>query len=140
FKYPLGQLMGLAEPEVAQEKLQYVALPQQTTEHSGAGKSQAIPAKRAAPAPLQAPSIVPTAPPKIPALDTARAQAAGGTGNGWGVSGSGLATGLVPREPDPRIALSAGPITRAPRTTVQDVDSIVSLAIGIVRDSMAIAA
>jgi hypothetical protein len=86
-----------------------------------------------------APPAVPGPLPTPRPTDSARAQAAGGTGTGVGVSGSGHATGIIPREPDPRIALSPDLIARAPRTAAEDVDSIVDLAIGIVRDSIAIA-
>lgn len=139
FRYPLGQLMGIAEREVTQEKLHYIALPKPQTENSGASKT-ATPAARAAPAALPTPSSIPTSVPNLVPLDSARSLAAGGTGSGFGVSGSGLATGLVPREPDDRIELSSGPIIRTPRTVSEDVDSIVQLVIGIYRDSMAIAA
>jgi len=138
FKYPLGQLLGIPKAEVAQERLQYVQLPPQPTEHSG-GNRTAAPAPSAAPAALQTPTTVPATVPIPMPTDSSRAQAAGGTGDGFDMSGSGLATGLVPRQPDPRIALAPGPISRLPRTVAEDVDSIVSLAIGIVQDSMAIA-
>lgn len=136
FKYPLGQLMGLSEPEIAQERLQYIALP--APENSGGGSST-TPAKTAAPAALQTPTAVPSTMPVPTPSDRSRAQAAGADATGFGVSGSGLATGLVPRQPDARIALTPGSITRTPRTRAEDVDSIITLAIGIVRDSIAIA-
>jgi hypothetical protein len=139
FRYPLGQLLGISEPEVTQEKLVYVALPQAPTEHSG-GTRASVPTPTASPAALPQPSSIPTSLPPLVPVDSARALAAGGIGSGFGVSGSGLATGLVPREPDDRIELSTGPIIRSSRTMAEDVDSIVSLAIGIVKDSMAIAA
>lgn len=139
FRYPLGQLLGIAEPEVAQEKLHYIALPKPPTEHS-AGSRATTPAPSAAPAALPTPSSIPSNLPALVPLDSARALAAGGVGSGFGVTGSGLATGLVPREPDSRIDLSTGPIIRSPRTVSEDVDSIVRLAIGIYRDSLAIAA
>lgn len=137
FRYPLGQLMGLSETDV-QERVQYVSLPAQPTENSGGGPA-VTQARSAAPAALQAPRVTPSAIPILAPKEPVAAQAAGGSGMGFGVSGSGLATGMVPRQPDSRIALIAGPIARAPRTVAQDVDSIVSLAIGIVRDSIAIA-
>lgn len=139
FRYSLGQLMGIPKPQVSQERLQYIAL-QQPTESSSGASPTATPATRAAPTALQPPAAVPTtiAPPPPP--DSSRSQAAGGTGTGLGVSGSGLATGLVPRLPDARIALSTGPVARTPRTVAEDVDSVIHLAIGIVKDSMAIAA
>ena len=139
FKYPLGQLMGIAEPEVAQEKLYYVKVQKSRTENSGTTRT--TPRPSAAPAALPKPTSIPTSvPTTIIPLDSARAVAAGGSGSGFGVSGSALATGLEPREPDSRIELSTGPIIRSPRSVAEDVDSIVSLAIGIVKDSMAIAA
>jgi hypothetical protein len=107
------------------------------TENSGGGHT-AEPIRRAAPAPLQAPVTVPEAVPVAHPSDSSQAQAAGGTGSGMGVSGSAVATGIEPRLPDKRIALEAGPITRTPRTNAETVDSIVTLAIGIVRDSLAI--
>ncbi|MEX2154853.1 MAG: hypothetical protein WD825_16035 [Gemmatimonadaceae bacterium] len=137
FRYPLGQLLGLPVPEVRQERLQYIALPPQPTENSS-GARTATPSPAAAPAALQTPVSVPTTVP--PPTDSSRAQAAGGTGTGFDAFGSGLATGLVPRQPDPRIALAPGQMVRRPHTVAEDVDSIVSLAIGIVQDSMAIAA
>jgi hypothetical protein len=139
FRYPLGQLIGIREPEAVTEHVQYVKVRPQPTETSGGGR----PAKKneppAAPAPLQAPVTVPVAPPTVIAPDSSRARAAGGTGTGFGVSGSPLATGVEPRQPDRRIALETGPMERAPHTVAQDVDSIVSVVIGIVNDSIAIA-
>ncbi len=140
FRYPLGQLMGIREPEPVTERVQFVKIPPRPTESSGGGRHAAAKPTESAPAPLQTPTVTPTevAPPTP--VDSSRAQAAGGTGTGLGVSGSAMATGVEPREPDRRIALEPGPITRAPRTKAQDVDSIVSLAIGIVRDSIEIVA
>jgi hypothetical protein len=140
FRYPLGQLMGIPKPEPIQERVQYVRIAPQPTENSGGGKRSALPTERAAPAPLITPTVTPTTPvPPPPPIDSSRARAAGGTGLGYGVSGSPFATGVEPREPDKRIALESGPPVRTPRTTAEDVDSIVTIAIGIVRDSMAIA-
>jgi hypothetical protein len=136
FKYPLGQLLGIRHRQVTPERLQYIRLPAPPTENSGGSTSPSV--KSAAPAALQAPREAPTTVP-VPA-DSSRAQAAGGRGAGAGVEGSGLATGLVPRQPDARIALTPGPIAKTPRSTAQDVDSIVALAIGIYSDSLAIIA
>jgi hypothetical protein len=137
FRYPLGQLMGLADPEVNRERVQYVKLPPQPTEHSGGGHA-ATPVKKAAPAPLETPSIASTAVPVAHPSDSSRAHAAGGTGTGIGVSGSGVATGIEPRQPDRRIALEPGPMVRVPRTIADDVDSIMNIAIGIYNDSMGV--
>ena len=139
FRYPLGQLMGITKRQVQQEKLQYITVPAAPTEHSGSS-SQKTPASRGAPAPLPTPTSVPTNPHRLVPLDTPRSVAAGGTGDGLDPYGSSYATGLVPRLPDSRIDLVPGSPHRTPRTVAEDVDSIVQLAIGIVADSMEIAA
>ena len=141
FRYPLGQLMGIPRQEPISERVQFVRVAPQPTENSGGGARVTPPRERAAPAPLITPTVTPTTPvPPPQPIDSSRARAAGGTGLGYGVSGSPYATGVEPREPDKRIALEAGPPIRSPRTTAEDVDSIVTIAIGIVKDSMAIAA
>lgn len=137
FSYPLGQLMGIMRPEQRSERLQYIALPPAQTQSSG---GRGAPNPESAPAALRAPSVAPGPIPAEPRADTTRAQAAGGTGTGFGVSGSAHATGIVPRQPDPRIALQPGSLIRTPRTIAEDVDSIVNLAIGIYVDSVSIAA
>ena len=81
-------------------------------------------------------------PPAVPdpaPSDSSRSQAAGGTGTGAVGDGTGPATGVAPLQPDARIALSPRAIGRVQRTTVEAVDSIVELVVGIVRDSIAIA-
>jgi hypothetical protein len=133
FKYPLGQLMGIRREEIKPERLQYIALPAPPTEHSGG--APVATKKASAPAALRAPVTSPTQVPDATPVDTSRSQAAGGTGTGVDVGGSGLATGLVPRQPDPRIALQPGQMVRTPRTVAEDVDSIVDLAIGVYVDS-----
>lgn len=132
--------MGLREPEPVKERIQFVKIPPRPTESSGGGRHASAKPAESAPAPLQTPNVVPIEVPVAPPVDSSRAQAAGGTGTGLGVSGSAVATGVEPREPDRRITLEPGPITRAPRSKAQDVDSIVTLAIGIVRDSLEIVA
>ena len=136
FKYSLGQLMGIPRAELTQERIQYVVpVP---AEASG-GQSAKTPTPGAAPAALRAPAQVPaTIAPPAP-VDSSRSQSAGGTGTGDGLTGSGAATGISPLLPDARLALSPGAVARAPRTTAEDVDSIVSLVIGIVKDSLQIA-
>ena len=137
FKIPLGQLSRLA-PE-SRERLQYVEVPPRPPEHSGS--SSRVPEQpEAAPAPLVRPDVTPTTVPDPVPLDSAPARSVDGTGSGFGVSNSTLATGLVPRQPDPRIRLNPGGLARVPRSMAEDVDSIVQLAIGIVRDSLQIAA
>lgn len=134
FSYPLGQLMGIREPQV--ERIQYVAVPRPTTESSG-GRSSA-PKPNAQPSRLVAPPSMPTQLP-VPNLkpDAEPARAAGGIGDGWGVTGSGLATGIVPRTPDPRLRVSAPEaVYITPRSTAEQVDSIMDIAIGIAIDTL----
>jgi hypothetical protein len=138
FRYPLGQLIGLREPEQITERVQFVRVTPPPTATSGGGQV-AKPSRESRPAPLQAPAAVPTQTPAVVQPDSSRARAAGGTGSGFGVSGSPFATGVEPRQPDNRIALETGVAERTPRTVAQDVDSIVSMVIGIVNDSIAIA-
>lgn len=138
FKYPIGQLIGIRTPEPITERVQFVRVPPQPTETSG-GSQTAKPAREGRPAPLQAPVAAPVTSPPTPVADSTPARAAGGTGSGFGVSGSPYATGVEPRQPDRRIALETGAIEKTQRTVAQDVDSIVGLVIGIVNDSIAIA-
>ena len=139
FRYPIGQLVGIRRQEPVRERLHFIQLPAPATESSG-GAPTAAPSPGAAPAALRAPVDVPSVLPAPVAPDSSRSQAAGGTGAGTGGDGSGPATGVMPRLPDARIALSPAAIGRVQRPTVQQVDSIVELAIGVVRDSLAIVA
>jgi hypothetical protein len=137
WRYPLGQMDG-RPPRVQPERLHYIALPSQPTE------SSAGPARPAsgggAPAALRAPREVPATIPEPAPADTGRAQAAGGSGDGRGAGSGGAATGVTPQQPDSRIALTTEPLVRVQRSVPETVDSIVSLAIGIYNDSMAVAA
>jgi len=136
FRHPLGQLMGIREPEPSRESLRYIEIPRQTTENSGS--SSATPKANAAPARLVAPRVMPAQLP-IPsgAPDALPARAAGGAGDGFGVTGSGLATGLVPRLPDSRIRVTAPDAAyRMPRSAAEDVDSIIDITVGIAIDSL----
>jgi hypothetical protein len=136
FKYSLGQLMGIPREELTQERIQYVV---PTPPEASGGQSAKTPSPNAAPAALRAPAAVPTSIPVPANIDSSRSQTAGGTGSGDGPGGSGAATGISPRLPDSRIALAPNTVPRTPRTTAEAVDSIVSLVIGIVNDSIQIA-
>jgi hypothetical protein len=135
FRYPLGQATGFAPRKIVPERIQYIIVPAAPPEASGGAPRED---SGGSPAPLSTPTEVPATIP--PPVDTAASQAAGATGEGGGGDGPGTATGLVPANPDPRIALTPGAIARVPRSVAQDVDSIVNLAIGIYVDSMQIAA
>ena len=139
FKYPLGQILGMPRPEQVRERIQYIEIAQPSGESSGGVRTE-TPTERSAPAPLQAPVDVPTSVPPVAQPDSARSQAAGSTGTGESGDGRGFATGIAPRLPDPRIALSPRVVGRVHRSAVEQVDSIVEIAIGIVRDSLAVAA
>ena len=139
FRFPLGQLMGLRKEKIQQERLQYIVLPKPAETSTGSAATPPA-ARSSSPAALQQPTVVPSTISAPPPIDSVRARAAGGSGTGMGDSGSGLATGVSPREPDSRLALVPGPATRIPRSNSQEVDSVISLAIGIVNDSIAIAA
>lgn len=136
FRFPLGQLMGLPREQVKQERLLYIALPKPTS----AGTSTTPTAtKTAAPAALQNPTVTPSTITTPPPMDSVPMRAAGATGSGLGDAGTGLATGVSPRLPDSRIALMPGELAKVVRSNQEVVDSVISLAIGIVNDSIAIA-
>jgi hypothetical protein len=137
FRYPLGQLMGLPREKVKPERVQYITLPKPSGTEGGVTTPNPAPA---APAPLQTPAVTPSTITNPPAIDSVRSRAAGATGTGLDDIGSGLVTGVSPRAPDSRIALNAGQPSRVVRTNAETVDSVISLAIGIVNDSIAIAA
>lgn len=137
FQFPLGQLLGLPREKVQQERLQYIALPKPS--ETGGSMTTPDAAKTSAPAPLTQPSVVPNTISAPPVIDSVRSRAAGGVGAGFGDSGSGIAAGVSPRRPDSRIALVPGELAKVVRTPAEEVDSVISLAIGIVRDSIAIA-
>jgi hypothetical protein len=135
WRYPLGQMMGLRQPRMQPERLHYIQLPAQPTQGSSGSPSKAPGAPGALKAPVETPGAVPATPPP----DSGSSQAAGGTGDGRG-AGGGVANGIVPRQPDSRIELTTEPVARVPLSNVEAVDSLVSVAIGIYNDSMAIAA
>ena len=139
FRFPLGQLMGLPKEKVQQERLQYIVLPKPAAASTGSAVTPSAP-QSSSPAALQQPSVIPSEITAPPPVDSVRSRAAGGAGTGLGDTGTGLATGVSPRAPDSRIALNAADPARVIRTNAETVDSVISLAIGIVNDSIAIAA
>ena len=134
WRYPIGQAMGIRK-QMQPERLHYITLPAQPTQGSTGAPAKTGGSPGALKAPVETPATVtPPAP-----TDSGRSEAAGGTGDGRG-TGGGIATGVMPLQPDARIDLSTDPLARVPRSASETVDSIVSMAIGIYRDSMAIAA
>lgn len=137
FRYPLGQLLGIPKPERVRERLHFITIQKPPTAHSG---TPSVSPRGSAPAALPTPAATPSTLPPITPPDSAPARAAGGTGTGFDAFGTGMATGLVPRQPDPRIALTPEAIARTPRSVAEEIDSVVHIAIGIVNDSLAVVA
>ena len=54
FRYPLGQLIGLADKDETPERIQFVKVPPQPTENSGGGH-KATPVQNAAPPEFNSP-------------------------------------------------------------------------------------
>lgn len=136
FRFPLGQIAGLPREKVKPERIQFIEL----AKPAGAEGGSATKSAPAAPAPLQTPAVTPSTITNPPVLDSVRSRAAGATGTGLGDIGAGLATGVAPRMPDSRIALVPGDLAPVPRSLSENVDSVISLAIGIVNDSLAMVA
>jgi hypothetical protein len=88
------------------ERVQYVAVKPKVPENvgNGAKETRPQPKKALAPAKLLPPTTIPTAIPPIPA-PTASAGAISGTSKGSGGAPVGVATGIEPAMPDPRIEL-----------------------------------
>lgn len=139
FRYPLGQLIGLPKDrDHTQERLQYIALPRGEPLGNGS-RVTATPPARGAPAPLVAPTSVPTAIPTVPNPNAASGAVSGKTG-GTGDAPAGIATGVEPTTPDPRIPLAAAPYRAPVRTPAELADSAVQAAFGVYLDSALYAA
>jgi hypothetical protein len=87
------------------ERVQYVEVkPKPAEVGNGSQEKRQPPKKAAAPARLLPPSTIPTALPPIPPPQVT-VGAISGTGNGSGGAPVGIATGIEPAMPDPRIEL-----------------------------------
>ena len=139
FHYPLGQLIGLRrDRDHTPERLQYVALPRGDEGGNGSQSTSTPPAK-GTPAKLQAPTAIPSVVPPIPSRDSS-VGAISGKDDGKGGARAGIATGVEPAAPDPRIPLAAAPYQPAPRSQAQLADSAVQAAFGVYFDSAKYAA
>jgi len=139
FHYPLGQLIGLPKDrDHTQERIQYIALPRGEPLGNGS-RTTATPPAKGAPAPLVAPTVVPTTIPTTPNPNTTSGAVSGKPG-GTGDAPAGIATGVEPATPDPRIPLAAAPYVPAPRTSAELADSAVKAAFGVYLDSALYAA
>jgi hypothetical protein len=123
FSYPIASFFG-AKDKTPTERIQYVQVRPRAAAPVGNGsQDNATPPKKALkPAPLLAPSVIPTAIPPIPSAPSAGAIS--GTGTGAGGAPVGIATGVEPSLPDPRIELRPS-MLRLPKTLAEKNDSAV---------------
>jgi hypothetical protein len=139
FRYPLGQLIGLPrDRDQTPERLQYMALPRGDQVGNGSQSTSTPPAK-GRPAPLRAAIAIPSVVPPIPSRDSSVGAVSGKEG-GKGGARAGIATGVEPAAPDPRIPLAAAPYQPTPRTPAERADSAVQAAFGVYFDSAKYAA
>ena len=141
FRYPIGMLIGFSEAEhIKPEEVHFIQVvpPPPAASSTSRPRTTRPQPKGGAPAPLLAPTAIPTtvAPP-LPKAEVP-AEAAGGTGNGLGVTGgAGIATGLVPAVPDSRIKVSPqGYFAMPTKTPAEKIDSIVADMLGVYIDSL----
>lgn len=142
FQYPIGMLIGYsAARHITPETVHYIRVAPRPAPSSVQRPANSKPVARGgAPAPLIAPSAIPTAvvPPmsQVPVPD----QTAGGTGNGLGnTGGAGVATGLVPALPDSRIKVTPQAYFAMPtKTREEKLDSIIATSLGTYIDSLEI--
>lgn len=126
FRYPLASLFNVTRDTLPKERIQYVrvqpaAAPSQAVGNGSQPKE--TPRRVPKPAPLLPPSTIPIGLPPIPP-PTASVGAVSGTPTGSGGAPAGLATGIEPALPDPRIELRPNGL-RLPLTMAQKNDSAV---------------
>ena len=130
FRYPISALLGPSREQVNTERIQYVRVQPEAARGGGGGGGGVAKntPKKTAPRPrLVAPSAIPsTLPPVAPpsASSLAGTDTGKGTGAGNGTGAPGVATGVDPTLPDPRIELRPN-LLRLPLTTAQRNDSAV---------------
>jgi hypothetical protein len=124
FRYPLAAFLRAERVSVPVERVQYVSVqPRQVTNVGNGADEKRAPRKAITPAPLLSPTAIPTALPPIPP-PTVSVGAISGTGTGTGSAPVGVATGIEPALPDPRIELKPNTL-RLPLSTAQKNDSAV---------------
>lgn len=121
FQYPL-LVFGTRSQPATEEHIQLVTVGPRAPVGNGADPNAAPP--RGAPAPLRAPTTVPIGIPPVPPPSSTAGAASGQVG-GRGGAPVGMATGIEPALPDPRIALEPGTFNPLPKTPAQRVDSAV---------------
>lgn len=122
FHVPLEALFGPSEPPPAhRERVQFTKLEPRGDGTAGLSRSSA-PAAKGFPAPLVAPSMIPSG---LPPLPQPGSLSGSPTGHGTGRLGAGgIATGVRPMAPDPRLSLGVGRYT-LPKTQAERTDSVV---------------
>jgi hypothetical protein len=140
FRYELGDLLGIKrERPAAPERLHYLVLPSRPAAAIGNGSNPKSAPPKSAPAPLRAPTETPTTiTPPAPTSPTEGAVSGKEGGNGG--APTGVATGVEPMAPDPRLPLTPGGLIVPRKTMAEKVDSSMKAAFGAYMDSMAIAA
>lgn len=136
-RYPVTALFrSPTVPPVTPERVEYVTV---VTPPASSQSARARPVPRGgAPAPLLAPTSIPTqVPAPLPTVPVP-AEAPGGTGNGLGVTGGeGIATGVVPGLPDSRIKLTPQAYFAMPtKAPAEKIDSLIADALGVYIDSL----
>ncbi len=137
--YPFTSLFSSKEQPVEPERISFLALPQASATtspgKSGGNGRPETPTRREAPAPIVAPTEVPStlppitpAPPAPPSEDEA---------NGPLIGRGGATKGIRPSYSDPRIWVPAAPVVSAPKSADTRMDSVVTADIERARDSIA---
>ncbi|HEY4303828.1 MAG TPA: hypothetical protein VGM82_05140 [Gemmatimonadaceae bacterium] len=124
FRYPIASFF--ARDKVPTERIQYVVpAALGTGGGSSAPQTPKPPRKELKPISIPAPSVIPTTLPPIPPV-TANAGAMNGNASGLGSGGSpnGIASGVEPSLPDPRIELRPN-MLRLPKSLAEKNDSAV---------------
>ena len=130
FRYPISELLGPSRQQFNSERIQYVRIEPtapRAASGGGVGGARSAPKKKAPPPQprLVAPSSIPAAlPPVAPPSASPIVGADTGKGTGLGTGAPGMATGVDPTLPDPRIELRPN-ILRLPLSTAQRNDSAV---------------
>ncbi len=136
FHYDFSGLAGPGMPAPVQEQITYTSVAPAGGAEGGSGAS--------APALATQPSRGLVAPARMPAGVSPAEVAAGGTpggvagGRGRG-GGRGVATGIVPGDPDPRLIADAHAFFPVPKSRAQRADSAVKATIAAYNDSVAVA-
>ena len=126
FRYPISALLGPARERFSSERIQYVQVrPAASQPGGGGGGGRAAPKPTVRPPRLIAPSTIPSAlPPIAPPSASPISGVDTGKGSGAAAGPPGMATGIDPTLPDPRIELRPNAL-RLPLSTAQRNDSAV---------------